>query len=71
MDASDLLTHLMTIHLNHTWNGTSENFILNWQTQLCLYENIVDLNDHLSDGQKHTMLKNAVHLCIELRHVKN
>jgi hypothetical protein len=53
-----------------SWNGTTENFILNWQEQMRLYERLVPTTDHFSDGQKRTMLQTAIHALKELRQVK-
>ena len=53
-----------------SWNGTAENFILNWQEQVRLYERLVPTTDHFSDGQKRTMLQTAVHPLQELRQFK-
>ena len=53
-----------------SWHGTAENFILNWQEQVRLYERLVPTSDHFSDGQKRVMLQTAVHPLQELRQVK-
>ena len=53
-----------------SWHGTAENFVLNWQEQVRLYERLVPLTDHFSDGQKRVMLQTAVHPLQELRQVK-
>jgi hypothetical protein len=49
-----------------SWHGTSENFILNWQEQIRLYEQLTPPSSHFSDEQKLTMLQTAVHLLQEL-----
>ena len=53
-----------------SWHGTAENFVLNWQEQVRLYERLVPSIDHFSDGQKRIMLQTAVHPLQELRQVK-
>jgi hypothetical protein len=52
------------------WHGTAENFILNWQEQIRLYERLTPTTGHFSDEQKLTMLQTAVHPLQELRQVK-
>jgi hypothetical protein len=53
-----------------SWHGTAENFILNWQEQICLYERLTPTSGHFSDEQKLTMLQTAVHPIQELHQVK-
>jgi hypothetical protein len=55
---------------NGSWHGTAENFILNWQEQICLCERLTPTSGHFSDEQKLTMLQTAVHPLQELRQVK-
>jgi hypothetical protein len=43
-----------------SWHGTAENFILNWQEQIRLYERLTPTAGHFSDEQKLTMLQTAV-----------
>ena len=43
---------------------------MHWENQVRLYERQVQLYDHFSDGQKCTMLENAVAPIPELRQVK-
>jgi hypothetical protein len=45
-----------------SWHGTAENFILNWQEQIRLYEWLTPSSGHFSDEQKLTMLQTAVAL---------
>jgi hypothetical protein len=52
------------------WHGTAENFVLNWQEQVCLYERLTPTSGHFSDEQKLTMLQTAVHPLQELCQVK-
>jgi hypothetical protein len=49
-----------------SWHGTAENFILNWQEQIRLYERLTPSSGHFSDEQKLTMLQTAVHPLQEL-----
>jgi hypothetical protein len=53
-----------------SWHGTAENFILNWQEQVCQYERLVPLSGHFSDEQKLSMLQTAVHPYQEFRQVE-
>ena len=53
-----------------SWHGTAENFVLNWQEQVRLYERLVPPIDQFSDGHKRIMLQTAVHPLQELRQVK-
>jgi hypothetical protein len=53
-----------------SWHGTTENFILNWQEQIRLYERLTPTSSHFSDEQKLTMLQTAVHPLQEFRQVK-
>ena len=72
MESSVILSYITSTRLGEgTWNGTSESFIINWQNQVRLYEKHVPPHDYFSDGQKRTMLQNAVHGIDELRQVKN
>jgi hypothetical protein len=52
-----------------SWHGTAENFILNWQEQIRLYERLTPISSHFSD-EKLTMLQTAVHPLQELCQVK-
>jgi hypothetical protein len=49
-----------------SWHGTAENFMLNWQEQIRLYERC----GHFSDEQKLIMLHTAVHPLQELCQVR-
>jgi hypothetical protein len=53
-----------------SWHGTAENFILNWQEQIRLYERLTPPAGHFSDEQKLIMLQTAVHPLQELRQVR-
>ena len=72
IDSSAILSYITLACLGSgEWRGTTEAFIIHWQNQVRLYERQVPLNDHFSDGQKRTMLQNAVSPIDELRQVKN
>jgi hypothetical protein len=53
-----------------SWHGTAENFFLDWQEQIRLYERLTPSTGHFSDEQKLTMLQTAVHPLQELCQVK-
>jgi hypothetical protein len=55
---------------NGSWHGKSENFILNWQEQIRLYERLTPPSSHFSDEQKLTMRQTAVHSLQELCQLK-
>jgi hypothetical protein len=72
IESSTILSYITSVRLGTgEWQGTTESFILHWQNQVRLYERQVPLSDHFSDGQKQTMLENAVAPIEELRQVKN
>jgi hypothetical protein len=72
IDSSTILSYVTSIRLGTgQWRGSTESFIINWQNQVRLYERQVPASDHFSDGQKRTMLENAVAPIDELRQVKN
>ena len=72
IDSSSILSYITSVRLgNGTWKGTTEAFLVHWQDQVRLYERQVPLSDYFSDGQKRTMLENAVAPISELRQVKN
>jgi small nuclear ribonucleoprotein (snRNP)-like protein len=71
MSAAALLSYITSERLGTgNWKGTTEGFITHWQEQVRQYERQVPLSDHFSDGQKRTMLENAVRDVDELRQVK-
>ena len=53
-----------------SWRGTTSSFILHWIEQVRLYESTAPKNEHVSDGQKRTMLENVVSSHTELRMIK-
>ena len=71
ISSSDILSYITTAHLGTgLWKGTTEQFIIHWQEQVRLYERQVPETDHFSNGQKKTMLENAVSSVNDLRQVK-
>ncbi len=71
IDSSSVLSYITSVKLGSgMWNGTTEAFIINWENQVRLYERQVPMSDHFSDGQKRTMLENAVAPINELRQIK-
>ena len=71
LSSTNILAYITSARISDgSWNGTTENFILNWQEQVRLYERLVPSADHLSDGAKRVLLQNAVHPLQELRQVK-
>ena len=72
IDSSSILSYITSVRLgNGMWKGTTEGFITHWENQVRLYERQVPTTDHFSDGQKRTMLENAVAPVDELRQIKN
>ena len=72
IESSTILSYITSVRLGSgEWKGTTEAFIVHWENQVRLYERQVPSSDHFSDGQKRTMLENAVAPIKELRQVKN
>ena len=68
--SSDLLTWVTGTKLDlNKWNGTTEKFLLFWQEQVRLWEEL-NPTQTLADPLKKTMLENAVSEIPELRQVK-
>ena len=71
LTSTKILSYITSAKLGDgSWNGTTENFILNWQEQVRQYERLVPLSGHFSNEQKLSMLQTAVHPIQELRQVK-
>jgi len=71
MASSDLLTYITSTRLGTTaWRGATEGFITHWQKQVRKYERLCEPTEHFSDGQKMTMLQNAVNPVDQLAAVK-
>jgi DNA-binding MarR family transcriptional regulator len=72
IESAKTLSYITSTRIgNGEWQGTAEGFILHWADKVRLYERQVPSTDHFSDGQKRTMLENAVAPLEELRQVKN
>jgi hypothetical protein len=72
LNSVKILGHITSAKIGDgSWHGTAENFILNWQEQIRLYERLTPSSGHFSDEQKLTMLQTAVHPLQELRQVKS
>ena len=72
MDSANLLSYITSARLGSgEWKGSTAGFVIHWQDKVRIYEKQVPRSDHFSDGQKRTMLQNAVQLIKELRAVKN
>ena len=73
IDSGALLTYITSARLgpNSTWNGSTEDFILNCVNKLHLYKaNIDDAGKRFRDDIKKTMLENAVQLMKGLACIK-
>jgi hypothetical protein len=70
--ANKTMEYLTSARINDgSWHGSVENFIINWQNQFCLYEQLVPTTSHYKDEQKLAMIQVAVHPLRELHQVKN
>ena len=71
MKHAESLSYLTSVKIGEgKWNGPSEDFIINWNNKLCLYEKQTNITDHFSEGQKIKMLMNSGNNNKELRQVK-
>jgi hypothetical protein len=71
MEASNILSYITSTRLGTgEWKHSTEAFITHWENQVRIYERLVPLTDHLSDGQKRTLLENAVQAIGALNQVK-
>jgi hypothetical protein len=71
MDSTAIMSYVTSVRLGDgKWRGSSNGFVLNWVNQIRKYEAIVPASDHFSDGQKRSMLENAVATISELRAIK-
>ena len=61
IEAANILSYLSTVKLHKIiWKGTYHDFILHWVNKLRLYEEMVPLQDHLTNNVKKTLLENTV-----------
>jgi hypothetical protein len=69
LNATDLLqyTHMAQVE---NWKGTMLSFILHYQEQIQLYDQLQPPNDQTSDHAKMIYLQNAVYVIEELRSVQ-
>jgi hypothetical protein len=71
LSSNKILGYITTAKIGDaSWRGTSENFSLNWQEQIFLYERLVPSTWNFPDEQKLTMLQMAVHPIQEFHQVK-
>ena len=71
IDSSAILSYITSAILGTgEWKGSTESFIVHWVDKVRVYERQAPTSDHFSDGQKRTMLENAVHGVDDLRRVK-
>ena len=61
IDANTLLQYITTASLSDgSWNGTTEQFVLQWLEQVRLYEELINVSTTLSNSVKLTLLTNAI-----------
>jgi hypothetical protein len=71
MDSTAIRSYITSVRLGDgKWRGSSSGFVLNWVNQIRKYEAIVPTADHFSDGQKRSMLENAVASIADLQAIK-
>jgi hypothetical protein len=67
----DILSYLTAARLGDgKWKGTNDGFIIHWQEQLRIYEDMQDSSMHFDPKLKKTLLQNAVSIVPELNQVK-
>jgi hypothetical protein len=55
----DIVEYLTTMKLDSRWRGTTEGFILHWQEQFRLLEEMIPVEQHYDPGVKKRMLESA------------
>ena len=61
INSSKLITYITLEYVrNGSWRDTTKIFVLDCEYQIWLYKILVDISDHFSGVQKHTMLDNVV-----------
>jgi hypothetical protein len=71
MTSSDILTYITSARRGtNAWKGTTEASITHWKKQVQKYERLCEPAERFSDGQKMTMLQNALHAIDQLASVK-
>jgi len=69
LNATDLLQYVHTARVEN-WKGTTLSFILHYQEQIRLYDQLQPPNEQTSDHAKMIYLQNAVYAIEELRSVQ-
>ena len=69
LNATDLLQYVHTARVEN-WKGTTFSFILHYQEQIRLYDQLQPPNEQTSDHAKMVYLQNAVYAIEELRSVQ-
>ena len=69
LNATDLLQYVHTARVEN-WKGTTLSFILHYQEQIWLYDQLQPPNEQTSDHAKMIYLQNAVYAIEELRSVQ-
>jgi hypothetical protein len=69
LNATDLLQYTHTARVEN-WKGTTFSFILHYQEQIRLYDQLQPPNEQTSDHAKMIYLQNAVYTIEELRSVQ-
>jgi hypothetical protein len=71
LDSSALILYITSARLgNGTWKGPTHSFILHWQNQIRLYEQLIPHTEYFGSELKRTMLRKEVYPIEELRAVK-
>ena len=65
-----LTNYISNLRLDDTWRGTTRQFLLHFQEQLRLLDNLVTLSDCIPDHTRMTFLMQAVEKVPDLRRVK-
>jgi hypothetical protein len=66
-----LVAYLATAKLNSSWKGTTEGFLLHWQEQFRLLNDILPSEEHYAAAVKKRMLEAAVRQIPELQRIKD
>jgi hypothetical protein len=69
LNATDLLQYTHTVRVEN-WKGTTLSFILHYQEQIWLYDQLQPPNEQTSNHAKMIYLQNAVYAIEELRSVQ-
>ena len=65
-----LTSYISNLRLDDSWRGTTRQFLLHFQEQLRLLDNLVPLSDRIHDHTRMTFLMQAVEKVPDLRRVK-